>query len=171
MRPGAKLRSARPNAGSVAKRQKNAWLVCSQPAIIIRATPTPITGRLCDCRFIDCRFIDRHTRYFPGTRDRTRKIQGRQIALMNEINRRPNQRVPYSPVTACRNARRLITCLQYPRQCTSDASIKKRGARLRVLLCSARAGSSVSSLSESPGYARRRRRNQRTPSAKSVDRR
>lgn len=37
---------------------------------------------------------------FPGPkRLHARKIQGRQIALMNEINRRPNQRVPYSPVT------------------------------------------------------------------------
>jgi hypothetical protein len=37
---------------------------------------------------------------FPGPRrPHAGKIQGRQIALMNEINRRPNQRVPYSPVT------------------------------------------------------------------------
>ncbi len=37
---------------------------------------------------------------FPGhKRPHAGKIQGRQIALMNEINRRPNQRVPYSPVT------------------------------------------------------------------------
>jgi hypothetical protein len=28
-----------------------------------------------------------------------REKQARQIALMNELNRRPNQRVPYSPVT------------------------------------------------------------------------
>jgi hypothetical protein len=37
---------------------------------------------------------------FPGPkRPHAGKIQGRQIALMNEINRRPNQRVPYSSVT------------------------------------------------------------------------
>jgi Domain of unknown function (DUF4124) len=37
---------------------------------------------------------------FPGPkRPHAGKIRGRQIALMNEINRRPNQRVPYSPVT------------------------------------------------------------------------
>jgi len=37
---------------------------------------------------------------FPGhKRPHTGKIQGRQIALMNELNRRPNQRVPYSSVT------------------------------------------------------------------------
>jgi len=37
---------------------------------------------------------------FPGhIRPHTGKIQGRQVALMNELNRRPNQRVPYSSVT------------------------------------------------------------------------
>jgi hypothetical protein len=37
---------------------------------------------------------------YPGPkRPHAGKIRGRQIALMNEINRRPNQRVPYSPVT------------------------------------------------------------------------
>ncbi len=37
---------------------------------------------------------------FPGPkRPHAGKIRGRQIALMNEINRRPNQRVPYSSVT------------------------------------------------------------------------
>jgi len=37
---------------------------------------------------------------FPGhERPRSRKTQGRQIALMNKLNRRPNQRVPYSSVT------------------------------------------------------------------------
>ncbi len=37
---------------------------------------------------------------FPGhKRPHAGKIQDRQIALMNELNRRPNQRVPYSSVT------------------------------------------------------------------------
>jgi hypothetical protein len=37
---------------------------------------------------------------FPGhKRPDLRKKQARQTALMNELNRRPNQRVPYSPVT------------------------------------------------------------------------
>ena len=36
----------------------------------------------------------------PGhKRPHAGKIRGRQIALMNELNRRPNQRVPYSSVT------------------------------------------------------------------------
>ncbi len=64
----SKSRSAGPNAGSVAKRQKNAWLICSHPPIIIRTTLTIITGRLCDRRF-----IGRYTRYFPGPRDYTRE--------------------------------------------------------------------------------------------------
>lgn len=37
---------------------------------------------------------------FPGhKRPHAGKIRGRQIALLNELNRRPNQRVPYSSVT------------------------------------------------------------------------
>jgi hypothetical protein len=37
---------------------------------------------------------------FPGhKRPHLRKKQARQTALMNELNRRPNQRVPYSSVT------------------------------------------------------------------------
>jgi len=37
---------------------------------------------------------------FPAhKRPHARKVRGRQIALMNELNRRPNQRVPYSSVT------------------------------------------------------------------------
>ena len=37
---------------------------------------------------------------FPGhTRPHSKKIQSHQVALMNELNRRPNQRVPYSRVT------------------------------------------------------------------------
>lgn len=37
---------------------------------------------------------------YPGRpRPHARKIQHRQVAAMNELNRRPNQRVPYSSVT------------------------------------------------------------------------
>jgi hypothetical protein len=37
---------------------------------------------------------------YPGQpRPHVRKIQQRQVAAMSELNRRPNQRVPYSPVT------------------------------------------------------------------------
>jgi hypothetical protein len=37
---------------------------------------------------------------YPGhNRPHVRKIQNRQVAAMSELNRRPNQRVPYSPVT------------------------------------------------------------------------
>jgi hypothetical protein len=37
---------------------------------------------------------------YPGhNRPHVRKVQNRQVAAMNELNRRPNQRVPYSPVT------------------------------------------------------------------------
>ncbi len=40
-----------------------------------------------------------HPIFLGHKRSHAQKIQGRQIALMNELNRRPNQRVPYSSVT------------------------------------------------------------------------